>query len=64
MLALMFTLCIHSNSLFFFSAELVEKKERRAHPTAFMQAKMDYKEMRVKIAPVVGAKKAGVCAVM
>jgi len=45
-------------------AELVDGKEKVAKPTMFMEAVSEYKKIRTKVAPLVGAKKKGTCAVM
>lgn len=59
---LLANLCI--SPVFFSSEELVEKKELKAHPTELYKAILAYKEVRAKVAPLVGAKKKGGCAVM
>lgn len=59
---LLANLCI--SPVFFCSEELVEKKELKAHPTELYKAILAYKEVRAKVAPLVGAKKKGGCAVM
>jgi hypothetical protein len=51
-------------AFYFHSAELVEKKELKANPTELYKSILAYKEVRAKVAPQVGAKKKGGCAVM